>query len=116
MTDSTVGAAVWVNVSTGGGGGASGADGSIQFALLGVLASDNTNLFWNNTTKRLGIKTNTPLVELHVVGDNLITGTRHLGSSTTGFKDFINGGNDYKFQSYDTGTATYVDRITFERV
>jgi hypothetical protein len=49
--------------------GASGVDGSIQFALGGVLSSDTANLFWDNTNKRLGIGTNTPLADLHVNGE-----------------------------------------------
>lgn len=39
---------------------ASGADGSIQFATSASLNSDNSNFFWDNANKRLGIGTNAP--------------------------------------------------------
>lgn len=41
--------------------------GSIPFAdANGLLAQDNSNLFWDNTTKRLGIGINAPLREIHL--------------------------------------------------
>jgi hypothetical protein len=38
----------------------SGVSGAIQFSDGSAFASDAANFFWNNTTKRLGVGTNTP--------------------------------------------------------
>lgn len=49
--------------------------GSIFFAGLGgTLAQDNANFFWDDTNNYLGIGTNTPAENLHVVGTAIITG------------------------------------------
>jgi hypothetical protein len=49
--------------------------GSVIFAgPSGFLAQDNANLFWDNTNKRLGIKTTTPATELQVIGGAAIGG------------------------------------------
>jgi|GEM_PF-2910938 len=46
--------------------------GSIPFAGNGgLLSQDNSNLFWDNTNKRLGVGTTTPSYTLHVVGGSL---------------------------------------------
>lgn len=58
-------------ISRGGTGKESFTDGSIPFISGGVFAEDNSNLFWDDTNKRLGIGTNTPAVELHVNGSIL---------------------------------------------
>jgi hypothetical protein len=42
--------------------------GSVPFiGASGLLSQDNTNLFWDNTNKRLGVGTNAPNTALHVV-------------------------------------------------
>jgi hypothetical protein len=46
----------------------SGVSGAIQFSDGSAFASDAANFFWNNTTKRLGIGTNTPTTSLDVNG------------------------------------------------
>jgi len=46
----------------------SGVSGAIQFSNGSAFASDAANFFWNNTTKRLGIGTNTPTTSLDVNG------------------------------------------------
>ena len=46
----------------------SGVAGAIQFSDGSAFASDATNFFWNNTTKRLGIGTNAPTTALDVNG------------------------------------------------
>lgn len=56
--------------------------GSIPFFDIDLrVAQDNTNLFWDNTNKRLGIGTNSPSQTLDVAGsakisESLIDGTR----------------------------------------
>ncbi|MEM2074191.1 MAG: hypothetical protein QXO33_06530, partial [Nitrososphaeria archaeon] len=51
------------------------AAGSVLFAGSGGLISqDNSNLYWDNTTKRLGICTATPQYTLHVRGDLAVSG------------------------------------------
>lgn len=43
--------------------------GSMVFAgTSGILSQDNSNFFWDNTNKRLGIGTNTPTQSIHVMG------------------------------------------------
>lgn len=54
----------WVNAVA-----ASGATGSVQFAVGGVFASDNANLFWDDTNDRLGIGNATPSAQLHIRKD-----------------------------------------------
>jgi hypothetical protein len=46
----------------------SGVSGAIQFSDGSAFASDAANLFWNNTTKRLGLGTNSPTQALDVIG------------------------------------------------
>lgn len=54
-------------VSRGGTGKGSFTDGSIPFIVNGSFSENNTNLFWDNTNKRLGIGTATPEAKLHIV-------------------------------------------------
>lgn len=62
--------------------------GSVPFAgSIGSIVEDNANFFWNNTTKRLGIGTNTPSEVLDVVGNGIFTGTltaSNLSGTNTG--------------------------------
>jgi hypothetical protein len=44
----------------------SGVSGAIQFSDGSAFASDATNLFWDDTNKRLGISTNAPTKELTI--------------------------------------------------
>jgi hypothetical protein len=46
----------------------SGVSGAIQFSDGSAFASDAANFFWNNTTKRLGLGTNSPTQALDVIG------------------------------------------------
>lgn len=43
--------------------------GSVLFSNGTTIAQDNSNLFWDNTNKRLGIKVNNPVYTLQVRGD-----------------------------------------------
>jgi len=49
---------------------ADGVDGSIQFNSNNRLASNEDNLFWDNSNSRLGININTPSYPLHVQGES----------------------------------------------
>ncbi len=60
---------------------AAGSTGQVQFNSGGDLAADS-NFFWDNTNKRLGIGTNAPLLKLSVAG-NLALGAYGGGASTT---------------------------------
>jgi hypothetical protein len=46
----------------------SGVSGAIQFSDGSAFASDAANFFWNNTTKRLGVGTNSPSAVGHFIG------------------------------------------------
>lgn len=49
---------------------AAGSSGHVQFNSSNAMAGDS-GLFWNNTTKRLGIGTSSPLTDLHVQNTGL---------------------------------------------
>lgn len=59
----------------------SGSNGSIQFASNGILTSDNSNFYWDNTNKKLGISTNTPSTELDVIGSGSFSSNLTVGGS-----------------------------------
>lgn len=62
---------------------ASGAAGSVQFSGgSGVFTSDNSNFFWDNTNKRLGLGVNSPASTLDISGG---LGIRGAASSTSTF-------------------------------
>jgi hypothetical protein len=72
-------------VALGGGGGGmsiggtvtSGTAGSVLFVASGpVLAQDNSNFYWDNSNKRLGINDNTPSHALDVTGTIGVNGYR----------------------------------------
>lgn len=55
--------------------------GSVPFiGASGALSQDNTNLFWDNTNDRLGIRTATPFCGLHVSGNTPTLPTAQFGS------------------------------------
>lgn len=55
------------DLTSGGGASASGVSGSVQFSDgAGGLDSDDTNLFYNSVSSKLGIRTNLPVGNLHV--------------------------------------------------
>jgi hypothetical protein len=110
---------------TGGGGGGGGisaigdpigsaSGGSVLFVDSGNLAQDNTNFYWDNTSKRLGIGTNSPGYPLDVNGEIHI-GSGNLSVSTGGITAMstIQGGTltDGTF-SVNSGTITGATGIT----
>lgn len=56
--------------------------GSVIFSDGTLFAQDNTNLFWNDSTNRLGISSSTPARVLSVDGDSIITGALKVGPLT----------------------------------
>ncbi|HEB27652.1 MAG TPA: hypothetical protein ENI05_07720, partial [Porticoccus sp.] len=84
-------------------------EGSVLFVdANGKLAQDNANLFWNNTSKRLGIGTVTPNATLDVTGNTpgsvggfpagvfqitSPTATEYASAVITGHNSFGGGGN-----------------------
>lgn len=86
--------------------------GSLLFSGFGGIASqDNTNLFWDNVSKRLGIGTNSPSYALDVngdikVGDNSVL---YLGQKADPDPAGLNGATYYNttndvFRCYEAGT------------
>jgi len=64
--------------------------GSVLFAGTGgVLSQDNTNLFWDNTNKKLGIGLATPLSPVDVMRGTITTYPQYLNIATTdAFRSF----------------------------
>ena len=60
--------------------------GGVMFSNGSQLTQDNANLFWNSTTNRLGINTNTPAGMLEVAG--FITMENSSLALTTSFQEF----------------------------
>jgi hypothetical protein len=59
-----------------------GASGSVQFANNGLLSSDNSNFYWDNDNKRLGLLTNNPSVELEVIGSGSFSSNLTVGGNS----------------------------------
>jgi len=62
-------------IGTGGAGPIGGLTGSVQFNDGGVHGGDATELFWDNTSKELGIGTGAPETKLHIFNDSTAQGT-----------------------------------------
>lgn len=88
--------------------------GSILFAGPGsvVLAQDNSNFFWDETNKRLGIHTNTPTAAVNVNEGTLqLTGTsQHTPSGGAGLEVFYDGLHGI-IAAYDRGGSAYLPII-----
>lgn len=104
---------------TGGGGGGSIAlaAGSVGFGDGSTIIEDNTNFFWDNSNKRLGIKTSSPTKTLSVAGDVGISSGRleflsdpaaytgsvpHIASYSN---QLISNADGYIFNSMNNGTG-----------
>ncbi len=93
-----------LGVPYGGTGRNSFTTGSILFSSGASISQDNTNLFWDNNNKRLGVGTNSPTVLLDVAGEvkatkvttNTISATgtnQSLSLSATGTGKVLIGGD-----------------------
>lgn len=76
--------------STGGGGSMAiggtvtgGTDGSALFIGSGQLQQDNTNYYWDNTNKRLGIGTNAPTAGVDIKASTAAEASYRLRTGTT---------------------------------
>lgn len=88
--------------------------GSVLFAgTSGLVSQDNTNLFWNNTSKRLGIGTATPNNTFQVA--NLINFNDANWSMFIGFSaganaaNYAGGADQNMFIGYQAGAGTVPD-------
>ncbi len=57
--------------------------GSVLFSDGSTITQDNANFFWNNTNKRLGIGTTSPIAKLDVRGDALFAGGTRVTKTVT---------------------------------
>jgi len=71
LTTDASGVATW---QTAAGGSPGGSTGYVQFASSTSFAGDS-NIFWDNTNKRLGIRTTAPAGPLHVKGTSAFSAT-----------------------------------------
>lgn len=98
--------------TAGGGGSPAGTAGQIQFSDGSAFAADS-NLFWDNTNKYLGVGTSTPLYILDVRKtsgslDAVFTNTDSTSSIT--FYQDNNQGRGLRLQTYgSTATGTLLD-------
>ncbi|MEX0919371.1 MAG: hypothetical protein WDZ64_01310, partial [Parcubacteria group bacterium] len=92
ITNSTTTNATSTNLAISGNLHTSLTQGSVPFiGASGLLTESNANFFWDNSTDRLGLGTDTPLSKLHIGGD--------IGSISTGIT----------FGDGDTGIYESVD-------
>ena len=96
-------------VISGGGGTPAGTSGQIQFNSASAFAADS-NLFWDNTNKRLGIGTASPTSSIDTTGN--ITTNGAAGTSSFGTGQIISNslGNSIGSGFYSqvgTGTGTF---------
>jgi len=73
----------WVIIG-GSSGSPSGTTGAIQFNNGGVFGADDTNLFWDNTSKELGVGINTPTASFHTKGTGTTNSTSSLKAQNNG--------------------------------
>ena len=86
--------------------------GSVIFAGgSGVYTQDNTNFFWDNTNKRLGIGTVTPSQKIHVVG-NITTGAGQYVESDT----FTGASGNMTIKTAGSSDHIIFSQSTFERM
>lgn len=93
--------------------------GSILFRGATVISEDNSNLFWDNTNKRLGIQTASPQESLHVAaatggarmlvealnGSSAVIKMKNTDANTE-FALFADGGG-FAFWNYSTSTNIF---------
>jgi len=68
LSNGSATASTTLGVNIGGTGATSFTNGSLVFSNGSVLTQDNANLFWDDSSNRLGIGTNGPSGSLHIYG------------------------------------------------
>jgi hypothetical protein len=82
----------------------SGTQGSVLFiGASGVLAQDNSNLFWDDTNNRLGLGTSSPAYPLDLRSATFNTLGLRIGTAANGIGAF--GSNAIQFYGNGIGTA-----------
>jgi hypothetical protein len=101
-----------------------GTVGALLFEGSGnVVQQDASNLFWNNTTKRLGIGTNNPSQQITVIGNTDVNAlgpihVQSVGTNITGTALSIDarsetGGNVYSFLSTGVSSTPQAGHFAF---
>lgn len=90
--------------------------GSVGFiGASGALTQDNSNFFWDNTNKRLGINTNAPTTAIDAFGSGIIgrlngtsTNNAFLGFASAGSNKWSIGNvqSDHRFRIYSEATTS----------
>jgi hypothetical protein len=87
----------------------SGVAGAIQFSNGSAFASDAANFFWDDTNNRLGVGTNAPAANVHIIGANTLANTFNTkieGSAGLGIFSIANDGGaqigDYTGNGYQS--------------
>jgi hypothetical protein len=90
--------------------------GSVGFiGASGALTQDNSNFFWDNSNKRLGINTNAPTTALDVFGSGIIgrvngtsTNNAFLGFASAGTNKWSIGNvqSDHRFRIYSESNTS----------
>jgi hypothetical protein len=91
-----------------------GVAGAIQFSDGSAFASDAANLFWDDTNNRLGIGTNTPSSDLHILGKTN-TNVRSLQVQNLQNQGILSTTNDGFVQIGDFSAQGYNASLTFIR-
>ncbi len=80
--------------------------GSILFAGSGgAISQDNTNLFWDNTNKRLGIGTTSPGAHLEVIDHALFNRVSEWGTLATFRKSYTASNNEDLYINFEKQTT-----------
>jgi len=92
----------------------SGVSGAIQFSDGSAFASDAANLFWDDTNNRLGIGTNAPSSDLHILGKTN-TNVRSLQVQNLQNRGILSTTNDGYVQIGDFSAQGYSALMAFIR-
>jgi|GEM_PF-4357985 len=126
LTSDANGLASWQPLPSGGIGG-SGAATQIAFFTANTTLGSDSNLYWDNINKRLGIGTSSPITTLHVAGSVLIAtgyGTTHgvfpvlsgIGASPNAGSLSFGDSTGWKFHigtRPNSGDNTFIPLVTF---
>lgn len=108
-TSTNIHSLIWLNqlpISRGGTGTNSFTNGSIPFIFNGIFSQDNSNFFWDNINKRLGIGTSSPTTSLDVSGNAKVTSLTSTNDSTINLITVGRGAN-----SVNNNTALGLDAL-----